>query len=93
MRCEAAVADQRTNDQGEPDRAGQQPVGHVRQALPHGQVLTIVDVEGGVPRRGWRPGRLGLSAAAAPVATQVSAAAMWTVSSRWKVVEPGGISP
>jgi hypothetical protein len=47
MRCQAVVAGQRPSDQGEPDRAGYQPVGLVRQALPYGQVLAVVDVERG----------------------------------------------
>jgi hypothetical protein len=45
------VAGQGTSDEGEPDRAGQQPVGKVRQGPPDGQVLAVVDVEGGQPGR------------------------------------------
>jgi hypothetical protein len=47
----------------------------------------------GFPGGGWRPGRLGLSAAVAPRTTPVSPAGMGTAGSRWTVVEPGGIGP
>ena len=45
----------------------------------------------GFPDGGWRPGRLGLSAAVAPRTTPVSPAGMGTAGSRWTVVEPGGV--
>src|SRR5215218_9556297 len=68
MRCKAAVAGQRTSDEGEPDGAGQQPVGLVRQGLPDGQVLAVVDVEGGQQQDvgGAHAGKVQPEAAPAP---------------------------
>jgi hypothetical protein len=77
--------------------ARDQQVGALRPALGGqpggGGDPTHGDREARVPRRGWRPGRLGLSAAVAPLTTPVSPAGMGTAGSRWTVVEPGGIGP
>jgi hypothetical protein len=80
-----------------------------RQGAKDQQVGVLRPAQSGQPGRGGdhhpqRPvvegsqagvgaGALGLSAATAPVTTQVSAAAICRASSRWKVVEPAGISP